>query len=64
MCFLPLIEQDFHNDYTGDNDINGHNDISTVGNDGDNDIVSMEVASDLAAVFIQPLTWAVISSTL
>ena len=44
--------------------INGHNDNSTVGNDGDNDIVLMEVASDLAAVFIQPLTWAVISSTL
>ena len=44
--------------------INGHDDNSAVGNDGDNDIVSMEVASDLAAVFIQPLTWAVISSTL
>ena len=44
--------------------INGHDDNSAVGNDGDNDIVSMEVASDLAAVFIQPFTWAVISSTL
>ena len=43
--------------------INGHNDNSTVGNDGDNDIVLMEVASDLVAVFIQPFTWAVISST-
>ena len=42
--------------------INGHDDNSAVGNDGD--IVSMEVASDLAAVFIQPFTWAVISSTL
>ena len=44
--------------------INGHNDNSTVGNDGDKDIVLMEVASDLAAVFIQPFTWAVISSTM
>ena len=44
--------------------IDGPNDNSSVGNDGDNDIVLMEVASDLAAVFIQPLTWAVISSTL
>ena len=38
--------------------INGPDDNSTVGNDGDNDIVLMEVASDLAAVFIQPFTWA------
>ena len=44
--------------------INGPDDNSIVGNDGDKDIVSMEVASDLAAVFIQPLTWAVILSTL
>ena len=44
--------------------INGHDDNSAVGNDGDNDIVLMEVASDLAAVFIQPFTWAVISSTM
>ena len=44
--------------------INGPDDNSSVGNDGDNDIVSMEVASDLAAVFIQPFTWAVIPSTL
>ena len=43
--------------------INGPDDNSTVGNDGDNDIVSMEVASDLVAVFIQPFTWAMISST-
>ena len=43
---------------------NGPDDNSTVGNDGDNDIVSMEVASDLVAVFIQPFTWAVISSIL
>ena len=44
--------------------INGHDDNSAAGNDGDKDIVSMEVASDLAAVFIQPFTWAVILSTL
>ena len=43
--------------------INGPDDNSIVGNDGDKDIVSMEVASDLVAVFIQPFTWAVISST-
>ena len=43
--------------------INGPDDNSIVGNDGDKDIVSMEVASDLAAVFIQPFTWAVIPST-
>ena len=43
---------------------NGQDDNSTAGNDGDKDIVSMEVASDLVAVFIQPFTWAVILSTL
>ena len=45
--------------------INGHDDNSAVGNDGDNNIVLMEVASsDLAEVFIQPFTWGVILSSM